>query len=221
MQTKCHWRIISVAAWVLALAGGAGYLGAHGARQGEAGVTPARFDDAAGTMERTPGAWTIVLAVHPRCPCTRASADELIRVLAGAAEPWEVVVLAFRPVEGDASYSTDFSDTATVRRLASLEGVRIIPDPDGRLAARFGALTSGHALVYDLAGHLRYAGGLTPSRAHIGPNTGSAALSALLRGGAAVASASPVFGCPLDNTTAARAVVLGGCAADGEHTCTP
>lgn len=219
MRTTRRWQVILVSAWVLSIAGGAGYLAAHGARAGDTGVTPSRWEP--GAIERTPGVWTIVLAAHPRCPCTRASADELVRALAGADKSFELIVLAFCPAAGAGADHAGFADTPILRRLGSLNHARIVADPGGRLAAGFGALTSGHALLYDPAGRLRFSGGLTPTRAHVGPNTGSAALRSLLRGEAAAASASPVYGCPLDNTTAARAVDLGGCAVLGESACTP
>ncbi|MCC5822771.1 MAG: hypothetical protein LAT64_05415 [Phycisphaerales bacterium] len=202
---------MAVSVWALFLTGGAGYLAAHGARAGEAGSTPAAWPD---RIERAEHAWAVVLAAHPRCPCTRATAAELITALAGASEAYELIVLAYRP-SGDAA----FADTGVIRRLGSLPHARVVDDPDGRVAAGFGALTSGHAALYDPAGRLRFSGGLTPSRAHIGPNTGAGAVRSLLRGGGAPAAHAPVYGCPLDNDD--PHLLLGGCAPEGDHACTP
>lgn len=205
-----RWCAIVGSVWVLLLACGTGYLAAHGARAGESGATPAGWP---GLVERSSHAWSVVLAAHPRCPCTRATAEELISALAGASETYELIVLAYRP-PGDAA----FAETGVIRRLGGLTHARVVDDPDGRLAAGFGALTSGQAAVYDPQGNLRFRGGLTPSRAHVGPNTGAASLRALLRGETAFAPDAPVYGCPLDNSIH---TLLGGCTAEGDAICTP
>lgn len=205
-------QAIAVSVWVLLLAGGSGYLAAHSARAGSAGATP---DVWPAGVDRAGGRWTVVLAAHPRCPCTRASASELIGALAEATEPYELIVLAYTPA-GD----PDFSHSGVVRRLSEISHAVVVDDIDGRTAGAFGAMTSGHAAVFDPAGTLRFTGGLTPSRAHEGPNTGSAAVRALLRGEAAPAVVAPVYGCPLNNETRSDAT-LGSCTTEGDHACTP
>lgn len=213
---------MAVLVWAVTIAGGAGYLAAHGARAGDAGPSPTVLGPWRETLGLGGDSWTVVMAAHPRCPCTRASADELERALAGATERRELVILVFRPEAGAATDHAGFADTPTLRRLASLAGARVVADPGGHLAGRLGALTSGHTLVYDPSGRLRFAGGLTPSRAHVGPNTGSAAVRALLRAEPAGAADAPVYGCPLDNTNSSIAGIdLGGCVTIGESSCQP
>jgi hypothetical protein len=204
-------QAIAVSVWVLLLAGGSGYLAAHSARAGTAGPAPQVWP---ADLSRRNDRWTVVLAAHPRCPCTRASADELIGALAGATEDYELIVLAYRPADDAA-----FADTGVVRRLGALEHTTVIEDVESALAARFGAMTSGHAAVFDPTGSLRFSGGLTPSRGHAGPNTGAATLRALLRGGQPPAEAAPVYGCPLDNQTSVH-TLLGSCT-EGDDPCTP
>lgn len=205
-----RFHVIAVSVWALLLVGGLGALGAHAARAGSAGNTPEAWPEA---MQRSPGRWTVVLAAHPRCPCTRSTADELIGALQGATEPYEVIVLAYTPPD-----EVGFSDTGVIRRLGGQPHTTMVRDPDGRTAALFGAMTSGHAAVYDPQGNLRFRGDLTPSRAHVGPNTGAASLRALLRGETAFAPDAPVYGCPLDNSIH---TLLGACSAEGDATCTP
>jgi hypothetical protein len=213
------WQVISVSVWTLCLAGGAGYLAAHASTPGDTGRTPDRWRP--DLLPRADGRWTIVLAAHPRCPCTRATADELVAAIDGAPTPYELLVLAYRP-DGPETGAGDFTATGVIRRLAALPHARIVDDPNGRLAAALGANTSGHAAVYDPDGLLRFTGGLTPTRAHVGPNTGAAALRALLRNDPPPAAVAPVYGCPLDNTAGRPdAGPLGGCTAEGDHACTP
>jgi hypothetical protein len=78
---------------------------------------------------------------------------------------------------------------------------RILPDPDGRLAASLGGLTSGHVVLYDANGRLRYQGGITASRGHEGTNAGELAVIDALRGGTADTRSLPVFGCPIQDQT--------------------
>ncbi|RMH26478.1 MAG: RedB protein [Planctomycetota bacterium] len=208
-----RWLVsILVPAWAITLGAGATYLSRYASQSGDAAIAPTQWPGDTG-IERTDGAWTVVLAAHPRCPCTRATADELESALAGIGTPHELVVLAFQPPDNDR-----FADTGVIRRLGKRPDARIIPDPDARLSARFGGLTSGWVTVYDPSGALRFAGGITPTRAHTGPNTGSAAVRALLSGAPAPAPAAPVYGCPLTNDPEA---LLGSCSIEGEHACTP
>ena len=76
-------------------------------------------------------------------------------------------------------------------------GVRVHLDAEGAERRRFGIHTSGQVLVYDAAGRLAFAGGVTAARGHEGPNPGQAALTALLRDGSPASSNWAVFGCPL------------------------
>ena len=87
---------------------------------------------------------------------------------------------------------------ATARRFCE-EGARVVlvdRDADGVEAARFGAKTSGQALLYAADGRLLFHGGLTPSRGHEGDNEGLRRVTAILDGKAA-RDESPVFGCSL------------------------
>jgi hypothetical protein len=69
-------------------------------------------------------------------------------------------------------------------------------DQAAREARRFGAETSGHTLLYDGAGQLVFAGGVTAARGHGGPNEGRASVLAWLKAYPASAR-TPVFGCPM------------------------
>jgi hypothetical protein len=75
--------------------------------------------------------------------------------------------------------------------------VQIHFDADRSEAERFHARTSGTCLLYDPAGRLEFAGGLTAARGHEGDNDGARSLVALLNGGRSHAESTPVFGCSL------------------------
>lgn len=160
---------------------------------GDAGAPPPDWPIAT-TLRPDLDGPTLVMVAHPRCPCTLASLDALERLLAGASRPVRAYLLLTVP-EGA---TPEFASGEALERARRLSGVIVVLDADGRETARFGARTSGHVLAFDADGHLRFAGGITPSRGHRGDAPGRRALAALLAGAPAV-DAAPVFGCPLED----------------------
>lgn len=204
-------RIIPIAiiAWFALVAAGFGAMAAYSAKPGAVGDVPNTWpDNTPAGMTLDPGGPTLVLAVHPRCPCTRATINELERAIAKAPSQPTIYALIFEPGPDDPTHDDDaFARTNIARRLAKLPAVIMIPDPGAQIAARFGALTSGHTLAYTPEGALAYSGGLTPTRAHEGPNTGTASLIEIFNARESLASDAPVYGCPLcpDTTNAMMA----------------
>jgi hypothetical protein len=136
---------------------------------------------------------TLVLLAHPRCPCTQAGLDELERLLARCQGLVTVHVLVYKPGRSPAGWE----QTRLWRRAAAIPGVTVRPDEDGAEAYRFGAATSGTALLYDSGGRLLFRGGLTNTRGHAGDSVGCQAIRALLAGKPAPTAETPVYGCPL------------------------
>ena len=121
-----------------------------------------------------PGMPTLVLFAHPQCDCTRASLSEL-RILTsrfGSRIAATVVFLSPRDAP------LDWKHSATWASAASIPGVRVLADDDGREVSLFGAATSGHVLLYSGKGQLLFSGGITPARGHIG---GSPQMDKLVR----------------------------------------
>lgn len=131
---------------------------------------------------------TLVLVAHARCPCAWASLDELEQVLTRAPRLHARIVVVTPPGVG--------ADEALARRAARLPGAVVIAD-DGAEATRFGVSTSGHVLLFDPAGTLRFSGGITPSRGHRGDNAGLEAVIALAHDHVPSVANAPVYGCPL------------------------
>lgn len=179
----------AVGAWVLLLVFALGGLAAHAERAGETGRPAAAWPAASGLPTR-PGQPTVVALLHPECPCSRATVTELAAMRAQAASPFVLdVVLVGRVV--------DRQGAAMQAAVASLGDVHVRDDPAGVEAARFGARTSGLVLVYDAAGALRWAGGITRARGHEGANAGRDAALAAIAGARPDVAEHPVFGCAL------------------------
>lgn len=141
---------------------------------------------------------TLVMLVHPECTCTLASLAELARVL-----PELGPVRAYVVVRGDARGG----DGPVLRRARALAGVEVVLDVDGALHRAFAAETSGHVVVYDSAGALRFSGGLTLARGELGDSPGARSVRAAVQAGAgpAAETTQAVFGCPLREPTTGAA----------------
>lgn len=141
----------------------------------------------------TPGRDTLIVLAHPKCPCTRATIEELSKLMANCQGRLTVYVL-FVETKGS---PPDWSRTDLWNSAARIPGVSVLVDDNGLEATRFGAATSGQVLLYDESGNLRFHGGITESRGHAGDNAGSSAIESLVNRGAADRDRTLVFGCPL------------------------
>ena len=187
--------------WLGSIATGLGLLADYAAQPGLIGQVPQQWPQST-QLSLAPDRHTVVLAVHPRCPCTRASINELERSIGHAKTPPQIYALVFEPTTDEATdLHANFAATDITRNLRRIPNTTVIPDPGSTIAADFGALTSGHAIVYDTKGNLVFSGGLTPTRAHEGPNTGTESLKRLFNGDQPIAQNAPVFGCPLCSET--------------------
>jgi hypothetical protein len=165
-----------------------------------------RYSDTSGEAVSAPDCWpkdsriavdparpTLLMFVHPHCPCTRASLGELDRLLAETSHLPNVQVVFVKP-EGTAS---GWADTDLWRSASAIRGVKTYLDNGGVEARRFKARTSGQTLLYDRDGGLRFQGGITLARGHAGDNPGRTSLRELLEHGHADQFETPVYGCGL------------------------
>lgn len=141
---------------------------------------------------RLPNRPLLVMALHPRCPCSEASLAELGDLLARSRGACDALLLQYHP-------ETDASGWSTAVAPQPLGGVtaRVVLDPGGKLAAALGAATSGHVILADAHGTVRFAGGLTVSRGHRGRAPAQNAILEMLQGGNPSLTSAPVYGCTL------------------------
>jgi len=188
------WVILTAAiGWGLSVFGGLLALHIHAAAPGDSGTAVEHWPG----NERVPLAgdrYTLIMAVHPRCPCTRASVSELAHVLSRCKDQVEAYVFIFTPEHPDRTWRCP----EWLRRLGTIRGVHLMHDPGGALAARFGARTSGHVALYAPNGLLVFRGGITRGRGHEGDNAGRQALLGQVSGDLSACPAQTlVFGCPI------------------------
>jgi hypothetical protein len=147
----------------------------------------------AAQIERATDRPTLVMLAHPHCPCTAASIGELAQIMARLEGKVGAYVVFVRP-KGAAS---DWEDTDLRRSAEAIPGVKVVCDPDGVEAHRFGA-----------DGRLLFSGGITASRGHAGYNAGESAIVSLVNNQAPVRAQTSVFGGSLAHREEAQLTAL-------------
>ncbi len=136
---------------------------------------------------------TLVVFVHPHCPCSQASVSELERLAARtqrAARMYAVAVTA-------KGLPDNWKESALVTRLRQIPEAEFRVDDSGVEARRFGAETSGAVYLFGADGRRLFEGGVTAARAHEGDNAGLLAVEDVLNGRVPRTRETAVYGCPL------------------------
>lgn len=188
-MAEFRWLIL-VCLWLGGLAVGVALVIDHDTRPGQA--NDGRLQWPAGTSLRlSPTGKTLLMFLHPRCPCSQASVTELAQLLQNEQpRPRLYVVVPHENLAGPDEVSR------ALEPVAALDDLSVVMDPEGTETRRFGSHTSGTLLVFDADGRCNYAGGLTSARGHVGPNMARDAAAAALHG-LPHPDSMPVFGCPL------------------------
>lgn len=182
------WIAVAVAGWY-----GISAYGFTGDPQATTDIVPRWPTDS--TIGRMSGRPTLVLFLHPKCPCSRATVAELERLpvlVPGEALPDICVVASAPRAIGDLWWSSSFLDQS-----ARLPNAHLVRDSGGVETALFGARISGTVLLFDAAGKRLYAGGVTMARGHAGDNVGLQAVTDLLQDHRASVSSIPPLGCEM------------------------
>lgn len=160
-------------------------------RPGEAAAAPDRWP----TDSHVPRAsgYTLVMLAHPKCPCTRATVEELSKLMTHTEGRLNAFVLFVKP----RGVLNDWDNTDLWQSASAIPGVTVLNDDDGVEAMRFDAHVSGQVMVYDREGKLVFQGGITESRGQMGDNAGRSAIEAQVNRGVSDRDRTVVFGCPL------------------------
>ena len=185
---------VGLTAWIVAIGYGMAALARYESAAGEANSHAIVWPEESQVTPNT-NRPTMVLFVHPHCPCTRATIGELERIVARCPGRAEIHVLFIEP--GDVLEG--WSDSDLQVRVRAIPGVNVLIDRHGREANLFGAATSGQLLLYDERKQLRFSGGITALRGHFGDNIGTDNVVSLLTGDTRPSGriCCAVFGCPL------------------------
>jgi hypothetical protein len=178
--------------WAVGVGIGLKQLWAYENTPGAAAVAPADWPRAS-RLPRPGDRAALVVLLHPQCSCSHATVAELARLRARVGDALDIYVLMYSP----AGSSLDWVRSPLWHKAAAIDTALVIADENGAEARLFGGATSGQTLLFDRAGRLRFAGGITASRGHEGDNAGRTAIERIVAGEQAEHPATFVFGCSL------------------------
>ncbi|MBS1956295.1 MAG: RedB protein [Cyanobacteria bacterium SZAS-4] len=135
----------------------------------------------------------IIMFVHPKCPCSRASISEL-RNLMETFPSLKATVFFYKP----ATAKSGWEKTELWKTASAVENITPQIDIDGQKAKSYRVVTSGEVLLYDASERLVFSGGITGARGHVGDNLGEDTIEKILTkhfNTAGQKFSAPVFGC--------------------------
>lgn len=226
MATFMNWKrstliVLGLICWLTAVAIGVSILTTYSFTPGVAGNPPERWP-ATSRISPPPSLFTLVMAVHPRCSCSRASIGELSELMAHSGGR----LAAFVVFEQPSGFDDQWTKSDLWSSAGEIPGVTRVIDR-GTEANLFGASTSGQTMVYDGRGRLVFSGGITEARGHFGDNAGVSAIAELLDRPTSAQHAksaayrnkpavdrdrTAVYGCPLFAPASIRKSERGKCA---------
>ena len=166
--------------WFLALG-----LGFHNILAWEA--TPGPGSQKRPALELAKGRPALVVVLHSMCPCSLGTVANLHYLTPAQSRKIDVTLVVTGP-------HCRTSAVAVQACLVPRAHIRFLTE--GQVIAKYGALTSGQAYLFDQSGALVFAGGLTDSRGCQGQSRGMKAVTDTIAGKPCV-KALPVFGCPV------------------------
>jgi hypothetical protein len=187
--------LLSVFLWVIVVGTGLLFLAKYEVTPGPAAQTDAGVASMQAIMP-SPGKMTLVMFVHPKCPCSEASLEELSQLMASYGNRLNASVLMYQP----SRQADDWATSTEWRTAMDVPGLAVHSDVDAMIARKYRAQTSGQTFLYDEEGRLVFEGGITASRGHVGDNDGLQAVISLVSKGASADSPcafAPIFGCPI------------------------
>ncbi len=151
--------------WAFSIGLGLYLLMNHEVSPGKPGAPPVKWPKDS-NIKLSSDKDTLVMFVHPQCPCTKASLEQLTPLT--KTENLAIKILVFSPRVKPKDWRHNAIDQLDFNKSS----VSIIPDCDGFEAIRFNSQTSGQTLLYDTNGQLVFAGGITGARGKTGINPG-------------------------------------------------
>lgn len=196
--SRFNIQVLFCVLWLAVVVAGMAAMARYEQAPGKPGVAPQSWPAEAGAAGNLP---TLLVFAHPQCPCTRATIGELNRLLVKARGRVAVRVVFFAPENA----TEDWTRSDLWQSAASIPGVSVEMDRDGKMARQFGVETSGQAVLYDAGGQLLFQGGITAGRGHAGDNEGENAILAKLLTAPGRTDRTAVFGCSLFHANRASA----------------
>lgn len=180
--------------WISGSVYGLSYLWQYENAPGELGGASESWPPKSQLTNNDPSKPTLVMFLHPKCPCSRASVEELARL--------------YRYVHGRVNIHILFRSPKTfsqqdVKESAIWQAAKDIPslthkiDENDFEISLFRPKTSGQVYLYDTNGNLQFSGGITAGRGHVGDNVGSSSIKNYVLYKKHPQVRAAIFGCSL------------------------
>ncbi len=189
------WNRLLIALWAVALGTICLCVISYDFHSGALAQAPAKISLSNTDIKPVIGKNTLVFFAHPKCPCTRASIEELSKIMMTSND-----VVAYGVVVVPPGAGANFGQGEILKSLLRIPNVKVVEDKDGVIADKFGACTSGQTILYDPDGNLVFNGGITFARGHVGDNEGRAKIVSMINRpvrACHLMQSTPVFGCGL------------------------
>lgn len=182
--------------WIVVICVGYWHFSASEGRPGLTAEHPANFPRNSALVTSDTG-YTLLMFIHPKCPCTSASLNELAVLSTRCGGKLNAIAVFVKPDQAPAGWErTDYW-----QRAQRIPGVRVVLDNSGREAKTFGAQTSGETLLYNRDGELVFSGGITGGRGHEGDNQGLDGLTGFINNTNTRCMSINAYGCALNGPT--------------------
>jgi hypothetical protein len=149
--------------------------------------------DAIADFGRPNEALHVIMALHPKCPCSITTLRELESIHAAKTASAKYTFLVALPI----SQSISWIDTESTKIAMRLPNAEVVVDVDSKRAIQLGLVNSGALLVIQPNGTVCFRGGITSGRTCSAGNPGANAVTRLLKGESIDPITTPTFGCPL------------------------
>ena len=194
-KPKSIAAVLGIFLWLFAVGFGISQIAGYETTPGSKSPSVPQQFPAASRLALDPAKSTLLFFAHPKCPCSRASLNELSKLIAEFGERLSVYVVFIKP----GTAAEDWADTTLRARAEEIPGIEVFVDQDEIETNLFNARTSGTALLYDPTGQLRFNGGLTRARGIEGDNAGKGVIADLINTNFTRLPEASVYGCPLKN----------------------
>ncbi len=187
--------------WLIAVFIGYSTLLSYQSEPGRENPVPEKWPETS-AVNPSKKPFTVLIFLHPHCPCSKASLRELERVLARRHRNTSAYAIFCTLPEAP----QDWEQGALWQQAHKIEHLKVLLDNNQQEQSSFHVTTSGQVLLYDYKGKLRYKGGITPARGHEGSNPGLRTLESLLQNQISDQKSIqklsyPVYGCGLSTPT--------------------
>lgn len=179
-------------AWIIAIAAGYFALVNYSTTPKDSAVASRSWPEGV-LLERDAMRPTLVMFLHPKCPCSTASLRMIEQAEGDRTDALTALFVFTKPADQNESWCHG----AAWNMVAEIPLSKRYVDTNGRIASRFGAICSGETYIYGADGRLLFHGGITGSRGHEGDCIGTDAIHAIARGRLPKHDTSPVYGCQL------------------------